>query len=321
MYIHGEFINEVGDTIAVYIVTGADKTSEIEIGSDGSGIDFSSDPVKIESQVNDTFDNLLQYNATISFICDRIIPDFFQASPRSAVVNIYRNSICIFAGFIKPQAYSQPFSEILDDLDIECIDALSVLSYSKYKDIGTLGISYSSVKSAAAQITFLDIFKLCLNNITSNIDILGNNTVSYWFDGSKAVSTYAENQYTIFSDLSISELLFLGDSEDDVWTQDTVISQILKYLNLHIVQEGFNFFIFSWSSVKNDKAIVWQELGSSRTRTTVKDTVTISLDISADTDANVSINDVYNQIELKCDVKSIENVIESPLDRDRKSVV
>ena len=63
MYIHGAFVNQIGDTITVHIVTNNDRTKEVEIGRDDAGLYFTDDPVNIESQVNDTFDHLcVDYN-------------------------------------------------------------------------------------------------------------------------------------------------------------------------------------------------------------------------------------------------------------------
>ena len=62
---HGSFINKKGDTIAVHIVTGGSTTVEVEIGDGNSGVWFTDDPVEIASEVNDCFDHLLRYSASI----------------------------------------------------------------------------------------------------------------------------------------------------------------------------------------------------------------------------------------------------------------
>src|SRR5574344_2158339 len=255
MYIHGAFINHIGETITVYIVTNNDRTKEVEIGSDG--LYFTDDPVEIESQVNDTFDNLLRYQASVRLLTSNFIPDFFCASALNAVVNIYKNDTCIFAGFIEPQAYSQDYNEVYDELELSCIDVLSALQYGKYKNIGSVGVLYELVKADAEQRTFYDIMNEILINSTKNIDILGNHDILYYYDGSKAIDNVATNRYSIFKNLSISELLFLGDKESDVWQGDEIIEEMMKYLNLHITQDGFTFYIFDWATIKGNKDIDW----------------------------------------------------------------
>lgn len=317
MYIHGSFLSQQSDTITVHIVTGNDRTQTIEIGTEKADVYFSEDPAEIENEVNDTFDVLLRNSAKIRLLCGNLITNLFSTSCRDAVVNIYKNDTCIFAGFIEPQTLSQPYNNRWDELELNCIDALSALQYSKYKNVGALGVIYAFVKAEAAQRSFYDIATEILQGVTEGLDILGNQNIKFWYDGSKAVDAQTANRYQVFRQLSISDLLFLGDDESDVWQQDEVLEELLKYLNLHIVQDGFNFYIFSWESVKAapDK-IIWHDIVANSTKTTAQQAVTIALANVADCDTTISIGDVYNQLLLTAKVESIESVIESPLDDD-----
>lgn len=146
---------------------------------------------------------------------------------------------------------------------------------------------------------------------------MGNQNIKYWYDGSKAIDAKTSNRYQVFKQLSISDLLFLGDDESDVWQQDEVLEELFKYLNLHIVQDGFNFYIFSWESVKaTPDKIIWHDIVANSTKTTAQQAVTIALANVADCDTTISIGDVYNQLLLTAKVEDIESVIESPLDDD-----
>lgn len=317
MYIHGSFLSQQSDTITVHIVTGNDRTQTIEIGTEKADVYFSEDPAEIENEVNDTFDVLLRNSAKIRLLCGNLITNLFSTSCRDAVVNIYKNDTCIFAGFIEPQTLSQPYNNRWDELELNCIDALSALQYSKYKNVGALGVIYAFVKAAAAQRSFYDIATEILQGVTEGLDILGNQNIKFWYDGSKAVDAQTANRYQVFRQLSISDLLFLGDDESDVWQQDEVLEELLKYLNLHIVQDGFNFYIFSWESVKaTPDKIIWHDIVANSTKTTAQQAVTIALANVADCDTTISIGDVYNQLLLTAKVENIESVIESPLDDD-----
>ena len=317
MYIHGSFLSQQSDTITVHIVTGNDRTQTIEIGTEKADVYFSEDPAEIENEVNDTFDVLLRNSAKIRLLCGNLIKDLFSTSCRDAVVNIYKNDTCIFAGFIEPQTLSQPYNDRWDELELNCIDALSALQYSKYKNVGALGVVYAFVKAEAAQRSFYDIATEILQGVTDGLDILGNQNIKFWYDGSKAVDAQTANRYQVFKQLSISDLLFLGDDESDVWQQDEVLEELLKYLNLHIVQDGFNFYIFSWESVKaTPDKIIWHDIVANSTKTTAQQAVTIALANVADCDTTISIGDVYNQLLLTAKVEDIESVIESPLDDD-----
>lgn len=317
MYIHGSFLSQQSDTITVHIVTGNDRTQTIEIGTEKADVYFSEDPAEIGNEVNDTFDVLLRNSAKIRLLCGNLITNLFSTSCRDAVVNIYKNDTCIFAGFIEPQILSQPYNDRWDELELNCIDALSALQYSKYKNVGALGVIYAFVKAEAAQRSFYDIATEILQGVTKGLDILGNQNIKFWYDGSKAVDAQTANRYQVFKQLSISDLLFMGDDESDVWQQDEVLEEILKYLNLHIVQDGFNFYIFSWESVKaTPDKIIWHDIVANSTKTTAQRAVTIALANVADCDTTISIGDVYNQLLLTAKVEDIESVIESPLDDD-----
>lgn len=316
MYLHGHFYNQREERIEVHILTGGDRTKETVIGEKNGELSFTDDPVELTSQVNDTFDHLLCQQATVRLLARNFVPDFFCASCRDAVVNIYREGECLFAGFIEPQSYSQGYNEEFDEIDLSCIDALTALQYAKYRDVGSLGVLYNVVKAEAEQRTFLAMLKEILGGVTAELDIVGGNAMRYLYDGSKAVDDLAGNHYAIFGQLTVSELLFLGDDEDDVWQQDEVLEEILKYLNLHIVQDGLTFYLFSWESVKGDERIYWRDLLTGASVTTARQTTDIVTGLVTDTDTTISVGEVYNKIMLTAKVESMESVIESPLDND-----
>lgn len=316
MYLHGHFYNQKEERIEVHILTGGDRTKETVIGEKNGELSFTEDPVELTSQVNDTFDHLLCQQATVRLLARNFVLDFFCASCRDAVVNIYREGKCLFAGFIEPQSYSQGYNEEFDEIELSCIDALTALQYAKYRDVGSLGVLYNVVKAEAEQRTFLAMLKEILGGVTAELDIVGGNVMRYLYDGSKAVDDLAGNRYAIFGQLTVSELLFLGDEEDDVWQQDEVLEEILKYLNLHIVQDGFTFYLFSWESVKGDERIYWRDLLTGASVTTARQTTDIVTGLVTDTDTTISVGEVYNRIMLTAKVESMESVIESPLDND-----
>lgn len=316
MYLHGHFYNQKEERIEVHILTGGDRTKETVIGEKGGDLSFTDDPVELTSQVNDTFDHLLCQQATVRLLARNFVPDFFCASCRDAVVNIYREGKCLFAGFVEPQSYSQGYNEEFDEIELSCIDALTALQYAKYRDVGSLGVLYDVVKAEAEQRPFLAMLKEILGGVTAALDIVGGNVMRYLYDGSKAVDSVVGNRYAIFGQLTVSELLFLGEEEDDVWQQDEVLEEMLKYLNLHIVQDGFTFYLFSWESVKGDERICWRDLLTDASVTTARQTTDIVTGLVTDTDTTISVGEVYNKIMLTAKVERMESVIESPLDND-----
>ena len=179
MYLHGHFYNQKNERIEVHILTKGDRTKEVVIGEDGGELSFTDDPVELTSEVNDTFDHLLCQQAKVRLLTRNFVPDFFCASCLDAVVNIYREDKCLFAGYIEPQSYSQGYNEEYDEIELSCIDALIALQYSKYRDVGALGVLYNVVKAEAEQRTFLEMLKEIMGGVTAGLDIVGGNAVCY----------------------------------------------------------------------------------------------------------------------------------------------
>lgn len=316
MLFSGTFYNNQNDAITVVICTKGDNTKRVEIGNEKDGIFFTDDPVEITSQANDTFDHILCYQASVRLLCKNFVPDFFCSSCRDAVVNILRNEECFFVGYVEPQAFSQGYNEDYDEVELTCIDCLSALSYSNYRNVGAAAVLYDALKGKASQRTFYDIIAEILNDVGEAANYMGRGTFKIMYDGSKALSNgMGDEIYNIFKNISINELLFFGDEEDDMWTQEDVLNEILKYLNLHIVQEGTTFYIFSWESIRNDSHLNFYEIDKGFEKSIEIPTYQVGKDIeAADCDTKISIGETYNELLLTDNVTEVDDMIESPLD-------
>lgn len=314
MYYHGTLISATGQTVEVHIVTRRDRTACVEIGDAAAGIWFAgADAVETQASVNDTFDHLVRSSATIRLLTRSFTADFFTADYRDAVVNICRDGECVFAGFIEPQAYQQSYNSALDELELSCVDALSALQYTRYADVGAFGVSHELLKAGAGRRTMAELLCGSLEAVYTGLDITGGTTAPVClFDGSRRL-TAGGDPTAIFTALSVSELLFLGRDEDDTWTREDVVTEIMRYLGLHIVQSGLRFHIYDRASLKSDDPIVWRDLGTGAVAAVPRADVEITEAIAADTDTTVSIGEVYNQIAVTCDMEPVESVIESPL--------
>lgn len=319
MYIHGKFINRQGQRVSVEIVTGGDRSEVLEIGTDVAGLWFDADdPVVIDPEVNDCFDVLLPRSCSVRLLARQFRREFFTASCRDAVVNVRLDGHLVFAGFIEPMAFSQSYNGALDTLELSCIDALSALQHSKYKDVGAAGVLYADVKAAATQRTFAAIMQELVAGVASGIDLSGASAPRLLFDGSRAVGE-GGGPAQVFSRLAVTELLFLGDTEDDTWGQDEVLTEMLRYLDLHILQEGTDFYVFSWQTLRaggDTRRIAWADLSGGAAAEAVYGRHTVTAAVAADCDTKVSIGEVYNQLLLTCDTKGSDQIVESPLSSD-----
>ena len=319
MYIHGQFINQKGNIITVEILSHGDRTEEKIIGTEAGGIYFQEDAVEITDEMNDTFDHLLRHSCTVRLLCRSFISDFYNKSCRNTVVNVLRDGQIVFAGFIEPLVFSQGYNEEYDEVELNCIDVLSSLQYSRYLNVGTPGVEYATIKDNAEQKTFLQICSAILTIATESLIIsnAAQHPIRLYYDNSKALSSDEAGPTSVFSQISISELLFLGDEEDDVWMQDAVLEEIMRYLDLHIVQDGEAFYIYAWETLSSKNASVqWKDLLSENTKASERKAITLHTDIVADTETQINIDEAYNKLVLKDNVTSMKNLISSPLEED-----
>ena len=303
MLYYGQFEDNNNVTCRVEIITDGDSTSTTIIGE--NGLYFGGEPITIETNIDDTFQHIILKSATINLVTqDFVGNDLFANNARDIQVKIYKANECVFAGYAEPNTFSQPYVNIVDEFSINCIDALSTLQYYNYKNVKAN--DYGLKKNVAATATFKQI----LNTMFS--DILSYTNGSLIYDRSKGISS-SRLSY-IFDDLAINELLIFGDTYDDVMTNNDLLEEILKYLNLHIVQHGENFYIFDWATIKQKTNTYWYKVFEG-TQTLIRtNELTLTSDMHGDSDTSLSIADVYNQIQVKCNVEEQDTVIENPLD-------
>lgn len=312
MYIHGDFRDVNNVLYSVHILSDNDKTKELIIGE--KGLLFSGSPISIETDIDDTFQTIIRRSATINLVTSDYIGDkLFANNSRNIKVNIYKEDLCIYAGFVEPNTFSQPFANGLEEFTINTTDALTTLQYYNYGDV-TLK-TYLKAKKDAKVKTFKDMLDQMLGDIL-DIDIVNGTGGVIYYDLSKGITKGKES--TIFNDCSMSELYLLGDEADDVWTNEDVLEQMLQYLNLHIIQDGLDYYIFDWNSIKNRRTN-WQNMTLRAVTLQNPSVIEMTSEMHSSNDTNLSVADVYNQISVKCKLEDQEDVIKSPMDSDSLS--
>lgn len=267
---------------------------------------FTDEPVKIETEADDMFTAIIKTSATINLYARDYIGHLLYADNATSVtVRIYYNDTIYFDGFVEPGTYNQPYSEPYDEFTINCIDKLSTLQYRKYKDITV--DNFDSMLSELGNVTLMSILNGALG------DFIKYENLHY--DMSKGITP--DRVFNIFDDIMISEQIMVGDDFDSVMTYDDILTEILKYLNLHIRQSGSDFYIFDWDSIIKPKG-KWLILGLSHPRIIMYEVPNVEINeaTNAGPDTNITIDEVYNQISLTCELNDQDVLIESPLDEE-----
>ena len=269
------------------------------IGS-SDAIQFASDPITITQDVEGTIVPIIKTQAEITLLVKDYIGDYiFTANDRGIRVKIYKSNNCIFDGYIQPQTYNQDFADEYTQITLNCQDYLCTLENHKYKE----NTSYSNIKINATDVSFIELIRDCLGT-----------TRTVYYDN----SVKRTDNKSIFEYNGISELLIIGDEEDDLWSSEDLLNEILQYYNLHIVQIGTAFYIFSWETIKktNSNTITWTALIGTGSKTTSKTLITVNKDLYKGNDTQLSISDVFNKIQVNCELIEKDEIFQSPLDED-----
>ena len=299
MTIHGQFKDFNNDTVEVFINNTNGGNGQVEIGE--NGLFFTGDPVEIVTNIDNTFEHIIKKSCTINLLAKNYVGDYFFAdNVRTVSVQIVKNSEIIFSGYIEPNTFSQGYSMPLEEFTLNCTDYLSTLQYLNYND-ATIN-NYDDLRANAANKSFQNI----LQELFNGKDI--------WYDLSKGKT--AGSEATLFQDLGINENYVYGEDFDDIMTQEELLNEMLKYLNLHIIQEGTEFYVYDWNTIKNERS-EWLNIFTNERKSFPVNHITMLSDHHADNSTNITVADVYNSIQIKCELESEETVIESPLDADR----
>lgn len=315
MLLQGQFRDRNDTLYTVKILTNNDDSVTRTIGEDG--LYFTDDPVVITGQSNDSFDNLLLKTCEINLVSEDYVGDeLWAANSHSIVVNIFNETECVFAGYVEPNAYNQPFALAVDGFTLNCVDALSTLEYYNYKN--ALPNTFDYIRQNSGVVSFKDMLQ-DIFALFDTLDIDGNHTIRLLYDKSKGLTHGNEN--TIFNDLGMSESFIIGDEIDDVWTQDKVLEEILKYLNLHIMQIGFDFYVYDWNTLRTRRNQWYNVLTNTSVSLRTPQNISFAPSMYGSDDTNITVDDVYNQIQVKCSLEDEDTVIESPLeDKDLSSL-
>lgn len=314
MKIEGSFVNNKGDIVAVAITIAGATGNDIAIEPDGVLEFAADDTVKIDSGVNDSLDVCQQHSCTIALHAATYVSDLFTNEYKDGKVEVSVNGACMFSGWLEPRTLTQPFNDVYDDLSLQCVDSLSAMQYSNYKGVNNT-TTYTAAAEKAEMRTFKDLLTESLNKGTDG----GGYNV--WWDASRATEATGTTDGNVFDDLRVSDMAFLGESADDTVTYLDVAEAVLKYLDLHIVQYGRDFYIFSWDTMRAGTTS-WSLLFSSGEGVSQSAQLPGCTGVSTalfasnveDTGTQIDVQEIFNQLCLTVSPKGSDTVLRSPLD-------
>ena len=300
MTLKGTYNNAKGSQIGLRIDSEQGGSQMLEIGTEECGVWFAVDSIETESQASDTRDVVLPVQATVRLLCREYMPSLYGQDIDDVRVTVTRDGECVFFGRVIPKMYSQPYEDVLDEVELTCCDLLGALEYRKYRRIGGGNVSYATAMAESGYRTMVSLLTECLGE-------------DVWHDGSVAVDGEEEHRWTVFQDLEVNDRLFLGDDEQDVWTQREVVEEILRLLGLHAVQRGKSIYLMNWKTMRESGNIQWARLDGTGITGEARSVVDITTQNASDHGSTLSIADVWNRVSVRADVQQLENLVDDPI--------
>lgn len=157
--------------------------------------------------------------ATLTLFTDKYLNDLFTTSYQALKINLLKNNTVIWSGFVQPEVYSQDYSSVNFELEIECISSLASLEYINYNLTGTT-------------ISFFDIIKHCVTESKGDYN-----------------NIYVPNLYQeSLTDLLISNANFFDEDKKPMKLKN-VIEELCKFLGWTCTEKNGNIYFIDYDSI------------------------------------------------------------------------
>ncbi len=281
-------------------------------------------PVEINWNSEERFDSTNLSDCTITISTKTLLTDFFNPTANSVRVVVYKKSTgeVKFAGFVTPNTYNQGFARIYDELELNCIDAITTAQYLKVPD---------KYRTSDA-VTFRSLLYEMLNTINGDYFSPGDIMcpISRMIVSDSRVSSNGSDA-DILDELYINPQNFFDDDDEKTpWYWLDVLKNICQYLGLQAVQVGDTLYLLDIDAHANGISPVWvHDAKQARSQFStynvyhakdVMPTETIDLSkkgVSAGSEPNVTLDTVYNKICVKANRYASEDLIPEFFDEDK----
>lgn len=312
VYIYGKFKDITNEDVYVDIWSnGYDANSTFEIeDQEHADIYFADDPIHISTSEDNVTTEIIKHSCTISFLSKIWMGDYlFASNPYEIKVLVYTDNAVLFCGFVQPVTYSQDFSEVYNQFDIECVDLLGCLEYNNYLnnnyELAKLNADIPTFETAVERMNLTYSFNSPRKNVTTNLLYL-------------TLSKGTEQNFN----LRFNDLVFLDESEDDQKTDEEALSGILRYLGLRIVQDGASVMIYDVAEVIRNKGANTFYIYNMTQNSWIDNYAFANSHVFSefvDKHLDISMSDVYTQMTVNCSRDSVDTVVESPFESENIS--
>lgn len=261
-------------------------------GSNNESVILGETPIVVNGSDSDNlYEPIKTTGATVSLLTRSLPVDIYSGSVLGTSVKLSSGSKTIWTGYLTPCAYSQGYVLPLEELQLECVDGLSVLKdipfTSSSKDINNfINIIFSCLKKANCFKTLyisnsLQLTSSANDSITEKLRITEGNF-------------FEEKDYENQPDNEVA------------WNCYDVLFEICQYLGLSMTAQGDEVYVLDYDAIRSGKNSYWKYDISGSTLGT-KQTVTLSQTYQikdgsfAETGTKIELSAVYNKLTVKDD--------------------
>lgn len=288
-----DFYSLRGDKYTVTITTENDSgtTKQITLGVP---------PFTTDSDTsNDNIYKAVKYqSATVNIVTSGesdYMFDLYSGLADGTRVTLTKSGVTVWDGFATPTLYNNGYTEIHENLQLECIDGLSILQYFKYS---------APTKQV---LSFIEI----LNKVLAKCKVYSKLYVS---QNTKLTSTAST---PILNELFVSEQNFFDEKEDNetdddvAWQCDKVLEEICQFLGLVCVADGDSVYMLDYDGIKHNKnTYTMYNIGSTAyTTVTLSNTKAIEESDYRGGNNTISLDNVYNKVSVKDSFYTFDSVI------------
>lgn len=298
----GEFMGREGNVYTLDIITNGDSStsSEVTLGVP---------PFVIEmEESNGTLYKPVKYQSgTAKIISEDYNFDIYSDTAQGTKVILTEtkdsngNSVnrLRWTGYVTPNLYNMGFNENREEIEIECIDALSTLQYYKYEPLG----------ESKGIVRIIDV----LDSVLSKC-----NAYSQYYISTNMQLADNKEEDTL-SKLYISEENFFDEKDDEkqtdndvAWTCQEVLEEICQYLGLTCIARGkIVYFIDYDAIIKRIDTYYIHTIGNPNIaiRQGVAKILEINGNSYRENGATLSLDNVYNKITVTDDIYKYDSVL------------
>ena len=243
---------------------------------------------KMDNSDDNIYKPVKYQGATIAMISDGTALDIYSGGARGVAVTLYRGDEIVWKGYASPSTYDQGYTLPKEELDIDCIDGLSVLKYIKY--------------TAVDNIKKVESFKNIIDHLLTECGTYKN---FYWPTCMRIPGFFTP----INVDTFISEENFFDKKDDNkktdtdvAWKANEVLEQICQYFGVVAVGNKEDVYFLDYDAIRQGNNDYWKfELGKEEyTKVTLDNTdfVVTSKEYSS-ANSRISLDNVYNKVVVK----------------------